>query len=349
MLPHSPRCTSHVQELLRSKSSEHGFALVDLPRLFAEYRGGLLPDRALFLDYSHLTLEGIRVAMTEVAERLVPLIGNGAELHAAPIEIDPAEEAAAHFLAAIHNAHYGQSYDVIRHHSFAALDLAPGAAGLMLGFLDYQHGSAEPWMCESFDEVARWPNMRRYLAPEGRRPMRRLADGILVEVIVDVLGSDEIPLQADGAPGEPIDLLASRHQSSTFREEGGYTFGPKPAYRRFFGLVSAFQLVCAAPAPVRLRLTCRVPSANGQDPAVEVRVNGAAIGELPASATWATAELEVPGAEIRAGVNRIEIAWPLLEPRWEEQLERAARSLERGVRPDVLPAFGEVHALTAQL
>ncbi|MEK6276210.1 MAG: hypothetical protein AABM30_12895 [Actinomycetota bacterium] len=350
LLPHSPRCTSHVQELLRSKSSEHGFALVDLPRLFAEHRGGLLPDRALFLDYSHLTLEGIRVAMTEVAERLVPLIGDGAELQAAQIEIDPAEEAAAHFLAAIHNAHYGQSYEVIRHHCSAALDLAPSVSGLMLGFLDYQHGYAEPWMCKSFDEVARRPNVRRYLAPEGRRPMRRLADVILVEAIVDVLASHEIPLQEDGAPpGEPIDLLAGRHQSSTFREEGGYTFGPKPAYRRFFGLVSAFQLRCAAPAPLRLRLTCRVPSANGQSPPVEVRVNGAAIGELPASATWATAELEVPGAEIRAGANRIEIAWPLLEPRWEEQLERAARSLERGVRPDVLPVFGEVHALTAQL
>ena len=340
LLPHSPRCPAHVQQLLRDKAAEHGFLLVDLPSVF-----GPLPDRTLFLDYSHLTLEGIRIAMAEVADRLEAL-ATSTKSQRGLVEIDPGEEAAAHFLAAIHNAHYGQSHDVVRHHCAAALDLAPGASELMLGFLDCLHGSAEPWMCESFEVLSSWPNVMRYLAPADQRVMTRLADVTLEEAIVDVLGLSEAQSEQDGDLDGTIDLLESRYHSSTYREDRGYADGPQPAYRRAVDLVSTFHLGCAAPAPLRLRLTCRVPGANGHAPPVAVRVNGVAIGELPSTARWATTELEVPEARTQAGGNRIEIMWPLLEPRWEAQLERAALRLERGVRPDVLPAFGEVHALT---
>lgn len=341
LVPHSPRCHAAAQQLLRSKAAEHGLILVDLPRVFGD-----LPDRRLFLDYSHLTLEGIRIAMTEVASRLAPVLGT--ELETTTVEIDPEQEAAAHFLAAVHNAHYGQSYEVIRHHCATALEIAPSASELMIGFLDYQHRAAEPWMCESFEALASRPNVGRYLTQIDRRATTRLADVTLEQAIVDMLGLSEPPSEEYGDLDGTIDLLESRYHSSTYRENHGYTFGPRPAYRRAFDLVSSFYLPCAAPAPLRLRLTCRVPGANGRSSPVEVRVNGSAVGQLPSAPRWTTTELEVPQARIRAGVNRIELAWPLLEPPWEEQLERAARRLERGVSPDVLPAFGEVHALTAQ-
>jgi hypothetical protein len=72
-------------------------------------------------------------------------------------------------------------------------------------------------------------------------------------------------------------------------------------------------------------------------------MNGVPVCTVAAGRQWTTFVLTLPAAR---GVNRIELEWPLLSPR-ADSLERAARRLERGVYPDVFPAFGEIHAFTA--
>ncbi|HEY4573455.1 MAG TPA: hypothetical protein VIJ26_05825, partial [Thermoanaerobaculia bacterium] len=71
----APQVTTQARELLQDASRRHGFIPVDLREIFAAHTGSNLPDRRLFLDYCHLTLEGIRVAMAAVAAEVLRLSG----------------------------------------------------------------------------------------------------------------------------------------------------------------------------------------------------------------------------------------------------------------------------------
>jgi hypothetical protein len=71
----APQATTLAQDLLRQAARRHGFACVDLPRIFAAHTGSPLPGRRLFLDYCHLTAEGIEVAMAAAAAEVLRLSG----------------------------------------------------------------------------------------------------------------------------------------------------------------------------------------------------------------------------------------------------------------------------------
>ena len=71
----APQLTTAARELLREAARRHGFLAVDLRDVFAEHAGPGLPGRRLFLDYCHLTLEGIQVAMAAVAAEVLNLSG----------------------------------------------------------------------------------------------------------------------------------------------------------------------------------------------------------------------------------------------------------------------------------
>src|SRR4051794_3315921 len=54
----APQVTTQARELLQEAARRHAFIPVDLREIFAAHTGSPLPDRRLFLDYCHLTLEG---------------------------------------------------------------------------------------------------------------------------------------------------------------------------------------------------------------------------------------------------------------------------------------------------
>lgn len=66
-----PRCSWAVQDGLRQLAGQHRVAVIDLPRVLGEWVNGAFPDRRLFMDYCHLTAEGLRVAMAAIAEALL--------------------------------------------------------------------------------------------------------------------------------------------------------------------------------------------------------------------------------------------------------------------------------------
>ena len=85
-------------------------ALVNLPDVFAKCYPDELPGRRLFLDYCHLTLDGMHLAMAAAASRVLDLqpqetarIGIAQLLRSVPpVEIPPAVDAAARFFAALY-------------------------------------------------------------------------------------------------------------------------------------------------------------------------------------------------------------------------------------------------------
>ena len=107
----APRITRMDQALLRRSAQQYHFSLVDLPAIFTTYNGHPLPGRRLFLDYCHLTPEGINVSMAAVTAEVLryhhgqtipwPTILKTVP----PPTISKSAVATAYLGAAIHTAH----------------------------------------------------------------------------------------------------------------------------------------------------------------------------------------------------------------------------------------------------
>ena len=114
----APRTSKAIQSALRQAVPAAGHQLIDLPDVFSRTGGGI-PDRRLFVDYCHLTSEGINIAMSEVALRVVEhFTGRSASprkfLAHRVMPPDDIEGKAA-LLAATHNAHFYQSPEILHY------------------------------------------------------------------------------------------------------------------------------------------------------------------------------------------------------------------------------------------
>ena len=344
LAPHSPRCPAEVQDVLRGKSAEHGFALVDLPRVFERAQGGELPDRRLFLDYCHLTRAGMQLAMGEVAARLRRTAVPAASLGAGPA-LRPEDEAAAHFLAAIHNAHYGQTAEVLRHHCTRALALSPAFADVMRAYVDSHLGPGERWMSAAFDVLSAHPAIARYLSVSDPRLMEKLADFALIEAMVASLEEAGVPARASAARTmADVGRIGSDRPPAPVpaRDHVPRARLPRPGRgARLCAGLHAHERVLPDPAaggPVSFRLTCRLPGGCGE---VAAGIEGGRDVLLAVEEHWKTFEFELRAPK---GLSRVTLNWPVRPPPADSH-ERAARRLERGAYPDVFPWFGEVHAL----
>ncbi|HEX2046200.1 MAG TPA: hypothetical protein VHF27_00445 [Acidimicrobiales bacterium] len=354
-VPHTPRCPTILQEALRAGAAEHGFALVDLPRVFA-HAAGALPGRRFFLDYCHLSFDGMATAAGAIASEVLGLLSGAARANGqvgARKQPPAATQAVAHLLAAVHNAHHAQPDEILRHHCEMALACDPGIAEDMEALLHAQCGRRELWLAPSFERFLSRPLAARYLHPEDGRTAR-LADFALIESMVEALEASGTALRprvqdaliAQHGAGGGRDLVDRRYRRTTAGERVQEGI-PGPTYVRANDVRSMFYLVSSPePGPVRLSLTARVPGAGpGERVDVRLVLAGRAVARVRASSRWETYDVDVPAGVLHRGVNRMILEWCAAAPRAAGSLEAAARQLERGEFPDVLPVFGEVYSL----
>ena len=333
MTAHSPRCPAVVQDELRAAAARHHFHLVDLPVLF-----GPLPGRRWFLDYCHLTGEGLCAATTAIAGVVAPIIGAAP---APPPEPDTHIAACAHLLAAVHNAHYGQPAEIVQYHATRARELDPGIREFAAALAEIVSRRSEAWLCHAWEAIDREPQGRRYLGAAEMLRAPRVADITLAKALAAAAGNDSLvdEVLIEEAAVLPLDLLAPKHRATTFRDVIGQGLGPTPGFVRATAPRSRFVVVRANAETLTARITLR---AAGE---VAIVVNGAESLRVPARRQWTTTEF---GLTLNRGPNVIELRWPTPQPDAAAEFERAARRLERGLYPEVLIAFGEVHAFTAE-
>lgn len=331
LVPHPPRCPSAVQSLLRDACHEHDLRLVDLPAVFERHTGEL-PGRRMFLDYCHLTLEGMRVAAAAVLSALgEPCTGT--------VDAEPGVAATAHLLAALHSAHYGQADELARHHRQVALELHPPIAAAITDIAQAQSSCWPSWTTSAFTRVCQDPLALRYLLPEHPNQLAKTADHDLVRALT---ATTQAP-----AADRRVDLTQARFHAVTFQEHVGMRMGQDtPAFYRSHRPRSAFHLACAQRRTWHLRITARVPGLAGADarPA-GLTLNGEPLSTFTVTGRWTVTELD---AVLSQGRNVLEIVWPAVLPSAAEVFERGARRLELSGLPDVLPVFGEVHSFAAE-
>ncbi|HEY3571710.1 MAG TPA: hypothetical protein VGP73_27530 [Thermoanaerobaculia bacterium] len=365
----APQATTQARDLLREASRRHGFIPVDLRDAFTEYTaahtGSDLPDRRLFLDYCHLTLEGIHVAMAAVAAEVLNLSGMIDEPQdwqrllprlSAP-SISPEAEATTRFGAALHTAHRllptGSKRPILEHWCEAALDASPGIAETMLDLIAAR--------CAPIPAVLTAAQQRNLASPyrltlqHGWRWDHLDAD--LIEAIRAVL-------ERRGRPaGETIDRLLLEHLA--IREEGTELLDPIYLWEpleRFYPEVmdfadltrratlrspwpeTSFCLICDGERDVDLEATLRVPVAG----AVGIAVDGRGLGMVEAAERWTKVAFRIDRKDLRRGLSRLTLRWPLLVQDGKSALAAAVERLEVGVVADLHPVFGEVFSVVAR-
>lgn len=362
----SPRCYSIIQELLREKASEYGIRLVDVPDLFARCLKDELPGRKLFLDYCHMTSEGIRLAMAAAAQELYSYFADskptGQEAFSVPLLLDKTTEAHAHFLAAIHNARCGQEYEIVRYHCDSALEHDSAISETMLLYLQATLESAPLFMSKSFWKM---PKRSRDAISWSLRSLNRERDVnlALVNAIADAL--------AGFAPEKSTRVEEVLHREFCLTDQATSllkkpfcnpaSFQPERDWEgrtinfRAFSRHSSFWFIGEIDCGTQISMTYRAAAATSESGQIRVFANDQLVHVCPASPDWRDTSFSVASESAGQGPVKLVIEWP--DPTWtrEQRIAELVHHLQQGPIagallsfPESFAPFGEIQILTAR-
>jgi hypothetical protein len=331
--------------------SDAGATVVDLPQVFRDYYREELPGRRQFLDYCHLSAEGIRVAMSAAAESLAPLLGIKTKRMAALVESAPPpsaeQEGWAHLLAGVHNAHWGQGIEVCSHHFKRAIECCRSLedSGIRCVYDTFRHASP-PILLSSFDELTRNPIAAVYLIGYGLhyRSFGLVREHELLASLASASPSlERVCPDPDFSLGHApeIDLLQPHWSALT---DGNRWY--RRAFTAAYEFESVFPFVSAESQSLSIALTCRVPGAR-EAGAVVVELNGTPLGSVATDGEWNSGRLTADARLVRQGVNTLAVRWPNVSR--SDLRDRLRHDFETGRSIDVRTHFGHLHELRVSL
>lgn len=351
-----PRANRMAREILSQSAAQHGFSIVDLPQVFAEFSGSALPGRQLFLDYCHLTAEGIGVAMGAVAGVLNGHTGSSNR----PIAVTAEQQAVAYFGAAIHTAHRLSDAiskrDLIDYWCQKALETSPGITSAMVDYVDVRTASSptELSAAQQRNLTSPYPLQLQhgwkydYLDIDVIQAIEKVSESRDPETAAAI---QRLLVSRLSIGSEPIDLIQPRSYlwepldqffADLLRpDERAYYRSPWPR--------TDFCLIVENPCDLELVLCVRIPS-NNRPSASEIRleINRDPIATVALTEGWNRVTIGLDAASVAAGVNRLSIRWPLPTCLGDIQLELAINQLKQGRQVDIHPVFGEIYSLIAK-
>ncbi|MDN5217512.1 hypothetical protein QQ020_35900 [Fulvivirgaceae bacterium BMA12] len=354
-----PRIFRSIRETILKHAHLYNIYVVDLPEVFKEYLGGKIPGRDLFLDYCHFTVEGIQVAVGAIANSILRILtGKEIDTLSKVKTIKPESRVIAmgYLFGAVHNAHWGQSYDILYYQCLQALKLSRETAKVMYFYCDISSRSAPNKICKSFEQLmeAR-AKMDRYF--HALLPPR---DGKMLEVdlvnamvaALKTIGFNlseyilQLRVKEHGVMHQPINLLKSFYSATSYDEYQG----TKPAFFCARTEKSEFFLVSMEGQSVLLHMTLRLPNLGNSSDIVLVSVNGSQVGSLEVGSEWSDHFVTIPGEICVNGINKIIIHWPLSHPSEDRSLRALSEKMAatNSVLDFAYFVFGEIYTFTAE-
>jgi hypothetical protein len=379
----APQACTAVQTFQREVAGRYGWKVVDLPQVFRQHleKQGLppLPGRELFLDYCHLSAEGMEVAIGALVPHLienppsVPLSSKqrkplspwergggegtartGAALHSAHrlLSTQPTGPLLEHWLRAavaadpaVHDAFFelaeARTAPVVGAPAPAVLTAAQGRNLASPHRLLLQHG----W---------RWNHLDGEVLRAILKIWRESGEGERAEAIEARLLAYHRPMLE-----RSLDLLAPPYLweplERLFPEVMATEDLPGRATLRSPWPEVSFCRVVEAGEAQTLRLTVRLPAIAGEEDrrqgALTVLVEGEAVALLDVGERWSRHTVQLLPAAT-GGLTRLTLRWPPLPAvhgLGEVALAVALERLEGGVEAELHPIFGEVAALRLSL
>ncbi|MET4729763.1 tetratricopeptide (TPR) repeat protein [Lysobacter enzymogenes] len=358
---YSPRITALIRELIARKAAQHGHAAVDLQQVFAAATGRAIAGKEIFLDYCHMTSQGIRLAMAAVGRQVLQQsFGQDAE-PAALLEHaawpSDADESDAHLLAAIHNAHWGQAYDVVLHYCGRAADKSPAILELMGIIVEIQNERLPVWMNARATELLETvsPQIKRYLFSMEFKCLDRLLLDAFAECCaqrgVD-LASRLSALRLQGHCVDKlgsVDLLDPYYHSTSFSNQQFIDGGVNQHHDFFKGYEPVSQFCFISDDNRERTLSITLKSADGASGEhAELRVNGAPCQRLALTGQWRTHEVAVPASLLNKGVNEVAVVWAKPALDGAAELARIGRDIRQHAMAEIYPVFGHIYAFEAR-
>lgn len=352
----APGCQSPVRDAILGESADLCFDCIDLPRVFADHTGSPVFDWRLFVDYCHLSVEGMHVAMTAVAARLAEQPPDTCDPTAGP----QASIGRGLFEAAIYTSHLqhalfaDRGVGELRHRFGAALTASPAVACVMADYVRFRGGAVVTELSPAAHRIVAGANS---LLDFGILQWIHGIDAPTVEAIcgaLDDAGHDGAGLLASYQEYDKrrlatgFDLAHPRYLKS-FARDGKVDWDPERGTRRTQPFLRSFwpdlPLVFAAEADteVRCRLTARLPGGPRTAP-VRVFVNGTLAATVAITERWSQGEFVIDRSFVRAGFNDLVLNWPHLE-RLNDDVRTPVRRFQTIGSADWAPVFGEVFSL----
>ncbi|WP_394836369.1 hypothetical protein LVJ94_05630 [Pendulispora rubella] len=354
----SPRCYASIQEKLRQVQGDR-VTVVDLPQVFRQWTHCEIPDRRIFMDYCHLSAEGIRVAMAKTAQALLPSDAAAPSLEAIladpELRVDPDVEGMAHLAAAVHNAHWGQERELLEYHLTRAAALSQGTCDAMSAYLAMQGRRAPPFMTEAAAVLGKRELLSHFLL---RYNSARLLDELLLDTMAESLAAagtklavslDEIRAAEWGVlPGQELDLLAMDRQPS--RAERAWPSEERGFYRAYTPS-SRFAIPIGHTHDALLTITWRRPPFSADDTTCTLQIDGNDLGEYRLQRTWSTVKVKIPRAHAKPKNGIRSLVFHFSVGRWngDDAIASLATELEAGRIGDFSPAFADIRSLRASI
>lgn len=320
-----PRCNGFVKKWLTANAGKYGVTTVDLPAIFQELLSDSIPDRHLFLDYCHFSVEGIKIVSRYIVQAIIEVLTgikkNINDIKESDLSPSPEVMSVAHFAAAIHNAHYGQSAEIMQYHCRKSLDHSSSVIDLMENFMDFTTRRVSTVLCKKFEEVIIDGRLRVY---EGGFSLTQKSSQKLMDVeLVDILSEQidqlqpgttqkihDLRISEHGIEDPPVDLLESFYYSAGHTR---FTLSKQCNFLKIRSLVSRFFfIVKPGTKALQFELTYRTPVTAEDNCAIKIYINNTdrVFKEIAVSKDWTTTTFLVQSDNTHDGVNSLSIHWP---------------------------------------
>ena len=355
----TPVCISYIRRLIVEKSQELGFRTVNIPEAFNEYLHGDIPGNDLFLDYCHMTAEGIHIAMNYTANCLLPLIEDKqAEIKDIKCMSDlPNKEITGntHFFAAVHCTHRGdQSYEILYHNCLIAVQSSKNSINLIKNYIDIATRKI-PWTYNKNYEFL----VKEGLASQYSVLMQpkdcMIMDICLVQAAIDALKTigidiknevDLLRLDEHSVKDQKVSLLETYYRESSYINSSisGNVLIDR-SYISVTDVISSFFLIADKKSDLKFDLTFRISGEELAENEVTITINGMSVSKTMGSKKWKDISFTVSKDIFKEdGVNMIEIEWPLIDSIEEgliKEYEKKYDGLELFIRKS-RPIYAEI-------
>lgn len=349
-----PRINSAVINGVRQSCKAHDVKLIDLPLHVEEEWPNQLPDRCLYLDYCHLTSQGINFLASLIARNILTITATQTTTsNLRPNLVVPTEvDAVAKFLAAIHNDHWQQRSSVCQHWVEESLKSNPSIEAMMMGYLRMQTYSTPNWLSKTVGELAQG-QARKYLSSYANA---KLCTVDLGKIITDVLDQSVTPTPTatetlitwrdkDWAfKGGEVDLLDYYWRDSSTSISA--LFGVRPSLTTEYLPETAIYFFVHDDIAARLIVVVRVVWNTVAQSKVAVQINGIVVAETEVSSNWAKLDLTLASPVLRRGVNRLCLQWSNTNETHDFARLRAGQAIEDGEDWPFAARFGEIARLS---
>lgn len=332
----TPRCTDYIQNCIKNNAEKFKMVVIDLPDLLSKEAQSGIPGLDFFIDYCHLNIKGL----TFVANKIVDVITDNVETKLSESDIQRLatnkDLSASYFIAALHNAHYGQPLKTIDYLLSTAIQIDCSIIKIMrLYVLSYANSDVPIWMTNEFYEFSQYSSViRRYLLPMEAKKNIRLADTLLKRAILAHIDDKNI-INKSLSTKRHFQLTAPEYWAQSNAELLGFDLSHNKLYYIAKSNKSMFYVSLLDKVQVEIQLILSLPSKNYGT--ITLLLNNKKINTCELDETWKDIVFTLT---LDKGENQFHILWP--DPKSFICKESIANSLSLGKMPQMFPDYGNI-------